>query len=319
MVIAGSVVFEALLILAGLFVFALAYPLLVLAGLLVLRPDLSAPRRFIALLIAAGLAMTLMVEAITLRGDIGRMNTVFKFYLQTWVFFGIAAAAGLAFMLDSTKDDGRMTKVIPFSARRPSSFALPKLWWAAFALLLFAGILYPIFATRAKINDRFVAGSPPSLNGMDYMDTAVYHDNNRELILKYDREAIGWLRENIEGSPVILEGNAPLYHWASRVSSYTGLPTVIGWDWHQKQQRSIIDGSIIDHRIDAVRAIYNTRDANDALAMLKRFRASYIYVGDVERTFYDAQGLAKFDAMARAGQLEMVYQNERVKIYKVKE
>lgn len=202
--------------------------------------------------------------------------------------------------------------------RRPSMFVLPKLWWAAFALLFFAGMLYPIFATRAKVNDRFVAGSPPSLNGMDYMDAAVYHDNNRELILKYDREAIEWLRENVDGSPVILEGNAPLYHWASRVSSYTGLPTIIGWDWHQKQQRSIIDGSIIDHRIDAVRAIYNTRDANDALTMLKRFRASYIYVGDVERTFYDAQGLAKFDAMVRAGQLELVYQNERVKIYKVK-
>jgi uncharacterized membrane protein len=88
---------------------------------------------------------------------------------------------------------------------------------------------------------------------MDYMGQAVYHDRDRELAGKYDHDAIAWLRESINGSPVILEGNAPLYHWGSRVSVYTGLPTVIGWDWHQKQQRSIIDGAIIDRRIDAVR------------------------------------------------------------------
>ena len=104
-----------------------------------------------------------------------------------------------------------------------------------------SGMLYPIFATQAKVNDRFVPGSPPGLNGMDYMKAAIYHDRDRELPLVYDRQAIEWLRENMEGSPVILEGNAPLYHWGSRVSIYTGLPTVIGWDWHQKQQRSIIE------------------------------------------------------------------------------
>src|SRR5262249_27434832 len=126
-------------------------------------------------------------------------------------------------------------------------------------------MLYPIFATRAKISDRFVPASPPGLNGMDYMNAATYYDRDKPLPLKFDRDAIDWLRENVDGSPVILEGNAPLYHWGSRISIYTGLPTVIGWDWHQKQQRSIIDGAIIDRRIDTVRDIYNTRDLNRAL------------------------------------------------------
>ena len=152
---------------------------------------------------------------------------------------------------------------------------------------------------------------------MDFMDEAIYQDSAHDEILLFDRQGINWLRENVDGSPVILEGNAPLYHWALRVSIYTGLPTVIGWDWHQKQQRSIIDGAIIDRRIENVRNIYNTRDVNAPLTTLKRYRVSYIYVGDLERIFYDPQGLAKFDAMARAGQLEMVYQNERVKIYKI--
>ncbi|MDE3091514.1 MAG: DUF2298 domain-containing protein, partial [Chloroflexota bacterium] len=57
-----AVVIEGILLLAQLPVFVLAFPLLVLAGLLVLRPDLDPARRWIALLIAAGLALTMVVE-----------------------------------------------------------------------------------------------------------------------------------------------------------------------------------------------------------------------------------------------------------------
>jgi uncharacterized membrane protein len=78
-----------------------------------------------------------------------------------------------------------------------------------------------------------------------------------------------------------------------------------------------VDGVIIDRRIDAVRQIYNSRSANDVLPLLHRFRVTYIFVGEVENAFYDKVGLAKFEAMTRAGQLDLVYQNERVKIYKV--
>lgn len=316
----GTFLLEVVLLVLHSFVFALAFPLLALAGLLVLRPDLAPERRFVALLIAAGLAMTIMVELITYKGDIGRMNTVFKFYLQVWVFFGVAAAAGLAFMLESPASSARSTAPEALALVRPArSFTtgLPTFWWGMFGVLLFAGMLYPLLATRAKVNDRFVPGSPPGLNGMDYMKNAIYTDNNREMPLVYDQEAIEWLRENIQGSPVILEGNAPLYHWGNRISIYTGLPAVIGWDWHEKQQRSIIDGAIIDNRIADVRTMYNTTDIAQALQMMARFHVSYIIVGDLERAFYDANGLAKFDVMARDGQVQLVYENQDVRIYKV--
>jgi uncharacterized membrane protein len=180
-------------------------------------------------------------------------------------------------------------------------------------------LLYPVTAARAKIDDRFVADAPPGLNGMAYMRKAVYSDAGRDLVLEYDREAVDWLRANVQGSPVILEGNAPLYRWGSRIANNTGLPTVIGWDWHQKQQRSIIDPRIIDQRIQTVNDIYNTPDADSALAMLSRFRVKYIYVGDMERLYYNQVGLAKFDLMADAGQVQVVYQNGHVKIFEIKE
>jgi YYY domain-containing protein len=293
--------FEMILVFAKWDVFALAFALITLAILLIIRPQLDPARRLVVLLIAAGLAMTLLVEVIVYKGDIGRMNTVFKFYLQVWVFFAIAAAAGIAWMLPRDKER--------------SSIKLSALWWMVCALFVFIGLLYPVFATRAKAVDRFVANSPAGLNGMDYMRTAVYSETNRQLVLEYDRQAIEWVRANIPGSPVILEGNSPLYRWGSRFSIYTGLPTIIGWDWHQKQQRSIIDSFIIDSRINIVRAIYNTRDQNQTVDLLKRYRVAYIIVGDLEHAFYDAAGLAKFDTMVNVGKLQLVYQNERVKIY----
>lgn len=322
LIVGGAVVLEAAFLLIQAGVFSFAFPLLVLAGLIVIRPKLAPERRLIALLVAAGLAMTLMVELITYKGDIGRMNTVFKFYLQVWVFFGIATAAGLAFVAQQAADRLRSRTQVDATAalNRTSApeFHLPSVWWAAFGVLLFAGLLYPLFAVRAKVNDRFVTDSPAGLNGMDYMQQASYPENNQNVQLVTDEQAIQWLRENVQGSPVILEGTGPLYQWTSRVSIYTGLPTVIGWDWHQKQQRSIVDGAIIDQRINDVRTIYNTTSVPDAVKLLSRFRVSYIYVGQFERAFYDPVGLAKFDAMVSAGQLDLVYDKDQVKIYRLK-
>ncbi len=317
LILVGLVAGIAFFIVASFPAFAVAVPLLILATVLVLRPELDPAQRFIALLLAAGLAMTLMVELITYKGDIGRMNTVFKFYLQVWVFFGVASAAGVVSLIQPSAEQPASAENDPPVMAHSLPITLPTLWWAVFAVLIGIGLLYPLTATIAKVNDRFVMGSPSGLNGMDYLQTAIYQDRDRDLVLNSDRQAIDWLRANIVGSPVILEGNAPLYHWGSRVSIYTGLPTVLGWDWHEKQQRSIIDGAIIDNRAANVGFLYNTRDSNATLAMLKRYRVSYVYVGDLERAFYDPAGLQKFDGMVSAGQLRVVYQNDRVKVYQV--
>jgi len=85
--------------------------------------------------------------------------------------------------------------------------------------------------------------------------------------------------------------------------------------WHQKQQRSILPGETIDHRIEDVRTIYNSTDLAQVKSLLNRYDVKYVYVGPLEHLYYDANGLNKFDQSNDLWGL--VYQNEQVKIYQV--
>jgi uncharacterized membrane protein len=61
-----------------------------------------------------------------------------------------------------------------------------------------------------------------------------------------------------------------------------------------------------------------TLDKAEALDILDRYDVTYIYVGELEQTYYAPQGLAKFDQMADLGLLKKVYDSEDVSIYEVR-
>ncbi len=289
--------------LMGLWVPLVMLPVLVLACTLGLQPRAHPEHRFAMGLIAVGAALAIAVEFIVLKGDIGRMNTVFKFSLQVWVLWGIACAVALAHL---------------WPRRAAWSGAGRRLWTGALVALLLGVSLYPLFAVYGKIRDRWDPRLPASLDGMQYMTTAHYTDNEQTLTLEHDRRAILWMLDNIQGSPVIVEANTPLYRWGGRVSVYTGLPSVVGWDWHQQQQRAPLGSEVVTWRVDDVRELYNTPDTAVAERILRHYGVEYIYAGELERAYYDPDGLLKFERMV-GDSLELAYQDGATRIYRVLE
>ncbi len=116
--------------------------------------------------------------------------------------------------------------------------------------------------------------------------------------LNQDYQAIRWLQENVEGSPVIIEGNMVEYHWGTRNTIYTGLPNVIGWNWHERQQRSSSPENLITDRISA-KSMNSTwiLTSRRAKAILDKYGVEYIIVGQLERALYPGPGLDKFEQM----------------------
>jgi YYY domain-containing protein len=344
-----------------------------LSLLFVIGRKVAPAQRLVALMIGIGLALTFMVEILVLnQGDVSRMNTVFKFYLQVWVLFGIAAAVCLVWLFrrfggdvtpsvrsevntphpstDSSLKDSpptdpsapsQVSAPDPSSGSAPAESSSPKehvntahspraryawrVWQAVLVLLIALAALYPILATRAKINDRWARQIGPGLDSLEWIkavsDTQ-YSPATPEgyrFPLLWDYQALMWLRENVHGSPVVAEGaKAPPYRsLRARVATYTGLPIIIGYPWHQKQQRSFLKNDVIGQRERDVDNLYDSSDPWLAKEILDRYDVSLVYVGDLERIYYAPAGIAKFAKMAEMGLLRPVYANEGVTIYDV--
>jgi len=50
---------------------------------------------------------------------------------------------------------------------------------------------------------------------------------------------------------------------------------------------------------------------------VRQYHVRYIYVGQLERIAYPGDGMLKFDRLELAGQIDRVYTNPRVAIYRV--
>jgi uncharacterized membrane protein len=147
----------------------------------------------------------------------------------------------------------------------------------------------------AKIKDRISDKTPLTLDGMAYMLYSTYNDNWGQMSLDQDYEAIRWMQENVTGSPVIVEANLRnLYRWGSRFTINTGLPGVVGWEWHEQQQRAINPGSWVSNRIIEIENFYFTIDLEDTVKFLRKYDVQYIILGQQERGMYPGPGLQKF-------------------------
>jgi len=255
---------------------------------------------FAMLLLSMSLAIIVGVELVRIQGDIDRMNTVFKFYLQAWILLGIGCSFLFWRCIQEIKENGK-TRVNIFL-------------FGTCCILIGFGLIYPIFGTPARIGDRFTT-TKQTLDGTAYMNKSIYRDPQGEIDLSFDYKAIDWLNNNLTGVPVILEANTPMYRWGSRVSIYTGFPTVLGWRWHQEQQRMDKHSEIAKRAFD-IKRIYETENIEETLELIKKYQVKYIYIGSLERLYYSDKGLNKF-TLGMNGRFEKIYSNQQVEIYRV--
>ena len=336
-------------------------------------------KQFTYLLLLSALGISILVETIYIRdfldnSDYERMNTVFKFFEQVWVFYSLGSALAIFEMVRAfwqarvrVQEETRLglslalagqaggaawaeTEEVPEPAFTPGtndqqsweallarvfrSFFLVRgralfpgvarwLWSSGLVFLVLACSIFLVEGTQARIADHTIwaevqqpVNSPnylPTLDGLAYMN-AWYPG---------DYEAIQWLNNSISGSPVMLEQTCGPYQWYSRVSIYTGLPTVLGWDAHESQQRYPSD---VAARVPDVQTIYATTDPSQALELLHKYDVRYVYLGQLERNAcvpygqpnvpLPAASIAKFTAMVGTS-LKVVYQNPYVTIYEV--
>ncbi|GIW39922.1 MAG: hypothetical protein KatS3mg076_0499 [Candidatus Binatia bacterium] len=257
----------ALLVAVGVLGGNAVLPLLVvllLAGLFVwhARPEESW-RAPLGLGLAA-LAALLACEVVYLRDSYGlrlyRMNTVFKLYFQSWLLLSPAAAWAVL-------------SLARIDAPRLRQGAL-----AATAVLFLGACFYPVGLTRTRLGSPW----PRTLDGNAYL--AREHPD--------DFAAIEWLRENVRGLPVVLEATGDPYSYYARISSNTGLPTVMGWANHEGLWRGH-DPDVEKARKDVLR-IYQAPTLGEVAPLLDAYGVRYVVVGELERKDYGEAGLAKF-------------------------
>lgn len=134
-------------------------------------------------------------------------------------------------------------------------------------------------------------------------------------------EAIEWLQDNVEGTPVIVErtplisegvgGTHKTVRGHPRVSAFTGLPTVLGSPNHEAAWRGSYEPQA--GRRENVERLYTTTNIAEAKTILEKYRVEYVYVGGPEHGTYGGAGLSKFATF-----MEIVFHNDGVTIYKMR-
>ncbi|MBN1922988.1 MAG: glycosyltransferase family 39 protein [Anaerolineae bacterium] len=315
----GTLLLSLTLLFIGVEIAWIVIPLGVTAALLLLNPHQQPHWRVFWFWVGTALTITLVVELIVLKGDLGRMNTVFKPYMQVWMLFAITAAVAqerLWTFFWNGKDSTDVRLERWFSGR----------WvWLGDAnlsilmLLLLLSALYPVFAIPGKLRDRWVSDAPRTLDGSNSLAFAQHYENGSSVALAPDLALIRWMQDNITGSPTIMEMNAAVEYitWGNRVSIYTGLPSVVGWRWHQVQQRMVMPAGTVELRQADVRAFYDTTDTQVAWRILEQYQIAYVVLTPYERMVMAQPGLEKFDTLVAGGWLEIVYDQNGARLYKV--
>jgi uncharacterized membrane protein len=234
------------------------------------RTDL--PNLFVLLLAFVGLVLVFAPEFVYLRDNFGtRMNTVFKFYYQAWLLFGLAGSYGIVttvtdfFAGESMAERRAMQPLV-----RVGTFACALLS----LLVVSCGLFYPVMAIYSKTGG---FERTPTFNSVAYL--AEYSPA--------EWAAIEWVRANTAGDAIVLESKGSSYYSTyNRMSTISGRQTLMGWDGHESQWRGKAFGEMAQGRDQVLETIYRGAPPEQIAQTLAEWQIDYVYVGPSERSRY---------------------------------
>jgi YYY domain-containing protein len=243
--------------------------------------------RFEDLMVIAGLGLVLFVEVLYFReifdNEYFRTNTMHKLYYIAWLMLGIGCAGLIGRWLS-----GRPRQLLVAPAARTACAV------AAVALLLAFPVVAQPDVGRGLLRIDF-GGGDRTLDGLAYLDYA--HPA--------DAEAIRFL-ESLPGAKGIVEAVGDDYSYGAPISSFTGIPTIVGKRSHELQWRTNSDGWWWT-RIPDVEKVYE--DPGRTVALMQQYGCELLYVGALERQKYTVN-------LPLSG-LDRIYDRNGVQIYRL--
>jgi uncharacterized membrane protein len=180
-----------------------------------------------------------------------RANTVFKVWYQAWLVLSLVSAYSSYKLLKSR------------------GFRL--LFLPVCLVAVFSVFKYPVVSYKYVIGSTY---SYQGLNGADYLSETYAGD----------AQIISWLNTNVQGQPVLLEAVGNSYTMDSLIASYTGLPTIVGWDEHELGWRD--NWPEIALRMGDVEKIYKSESVEEVLPLLRKYHVTYAVITQTEKEKY---------------------------------
>ena len=225
-----------------------------------LLSSISVPDLFVAIMGLCAIGLIMIPELIYVRDiyekNSARANTMFKLTYQAYIMFGMTMIYGIFRML------------FVFRKKILKGIAVVGLTFFVWTCGYFGNSVQAWFGT---------VWDPSAYKGLNA--TAFLETDFPE-----DAKGIRWLKDNIKGSPVVLEANGDSYTDYERVSAMTGLPTVLGWYVHEWLWRN--DVADLNLKSEEIQNIYTSTDEEQVKELLEKYDISYIFVGSCEREKY---------------------------------
>jgi len=281
-------------LLAALFVaqFSLATPPFLLIGVCSLVIFIGVSKIMLGVDSELGVLLTasgMLISLCELIFVMDHTNTIFKLYLSIWIWLGVVAIMSVAHL-----------------QKRLRTFGLSTVAYCALGL----GGCGAIINGYSLLTFQRVAGPRPTLNGMLYLPS----------LSRPEAELIFWMRHNLVGAPVVVEAIGDSYREFGRITMNTGLPAVLGWDYHISQRGVELEDRLA--RADAVNTVYGSESIEQTVKALKQYKVSYVVLGQVEKRLvtegkYSQRAFDKFKSHPEL--FERVFNSDGVELFAVRQ